>query len=181
LAAASETHARFLAVGAVSEGGRPSQYLYVEKTIVDDIQLQLHLRNDPVSHRRPEVEVPVVRASEFRSDRITLLNVRSGATARASLRIYSSRDDAPAEFVVRASSMTGSRAPLEMRVTTAPARRMDGLVVHPSMAQLHDLLRTFGDDRVRLDIRAVDPTVRFWAFASVVDNDTQRVTLFTPF
>lgn len=172
---------RFLAVGAVAETGSPVQYLYVEKSIVEDVQLQLHLRNDPVAHRRPETELPVVRERDFRTKRITLLNVRSGATARGSLRIFSARDDAPTDFVVRIISMTGAQPPREISIQTARAGRAYGVVVHPAMVELHDVLRSAVDDRLRVEIRAVDPTVRFWAFASVVDNTTQRVTLFTPF
>jgi hypothetical protein len=128
-------------------------------------------------------EIPAVREGDFLSGTKSLLNIPVDARFRQMLRIYTV-DAGEARFRVRAFALftdeTLGTVDIALRSPSAGAQ----FPYKPSYSQVGDLVvlfpRTLGLVTVGLQLIPLTADVRYWAFISVTNNETQHVTTVTP-
>jgi hypothetical protein len=124
-------------------------------------------------------EIPVVREGDWKEDGVTLLNVPSDSRFRVALRIYLEDDHlAVGSMAVRVFRMSENTPLIERFV---PVGRERGGI--PAMGWIGDIGPAFGiapGEPLRIVIDSPVAGQRFWAFASVTNNDTQHVTVISP-
>lgn len=127
-------------------------------------------------------ELPVVRESEAFVDTLRLLNIPTDSRFRVAIRVYDF-EPANGDHHARLRVLSGNNQLLaETTVALVPSLgSQDGL---PGYAQLTDLVASFpqiaASETVRVEITPITLGLRFWAFASVTNNETQHVTTVTP-
>lgn len=145
-------------------------------------------------------EIPVVREDDMSAGRISLLNIPLRARFRSTLRIYAlpEVDDpqvdvryfrmqkfgeapqpVPRDIVLLRSDRVSLR-----KYPQTDAEKLNGIPgVRPSFLQIGNF-ETYpelaGEEGVWIEITPVTPALRFWAFVSVTNNDTQQVTIISP-
>ena len=127
-------------------------------------------------------EIPVVREKDVRTDAITLLNVPTDSRFRTMLRVYDFDGAADDQVRVRIYAANDQAVLADSIVTLRSPSGLPEAI--PGYAQIGNLTDTYPQllsaDRLRIEITPVTPGVRFWAFVSVTNNDTQHVTTITP-
>jgi hypothetical protein len=164
--------------------GNPSRLLFVLRPGSDAISYNLRFADVSRFALDGGAEMPVIRQSELLTRPAQLFNIPLGPTFRVLLRIYDveygfsdfrvsiypqSEGDPPAvhQAIVRASSpYVGSFRPKASYVQLD----ITGLLV----------LEKTWPATARIEIEPLTPGSRFWAFASITNNETQIVTLVTP-
>ena len=164
----------------LSHTGAPGAFLYVPKTQVD--RLSLNLRAFDVSRAADSfgTQIPVVRSGEFTKtyeDTIVIVGIPSDPKFRNHLRIYSA-GQSPARVVVEISN----------GITFFPLQQFDiqpgASVREPGYADFTNFPTDAGT--LRVEIRylvsavALPPAPELWAFVSVTNNETQHITTITP-
>ena len=161
----------------------PSQLLYVLRTDDADISMSLRVADVSRSTLNAGTDLPVIRESELLSGTVQLFDIPMDAqhfrvllrvydltytNAEYSVRLYG--EDGPAE-PVHSATLTALATPGEFRNQAAYAQ-----------LDLTDLLRLrqVWPPSVRVEIVPSTPGSRYWAVASITNNDTQLVTLVTP-
>ena len=160
----------------------PARFFYVPKDLTDNLTMNLRVRDVSRSDLSHGTEIPVVRESDFKTDRIVLLGVPIDNTRfRNTLRIYATEPGFVAVTIgdqVRSVELRPGRNEFE------PAFAMLGNYPGPGETEAP------GRDTVRITIDAMPtpggittplPSVRpIWAFVSVTNNVTQEITVVTP-
>jgi hypothetical protein len=171
-------------------------FLFVEKQNSARIAFGLRFRDISRQSQTWGTEIPVVREADFRSDRVSLLDVPVTPGFRQVLRIYELDGLQEREVLVRVrtyrldpNNTTPDRQPSPdpllgdaiVRLAFVPetfARRF-----YPAYLAISDLstIAPLGDaQRIALIVEPVTPGLRIWAFATVVNNETQHATVITP-
>ncbi|MEO8216771.1 MAG: IPT/TIG domain-containing protein [Acidobacteriota bacterium] len=136
-------------------------------------------------------EIPVVRECEFRTDQIALLNVPLHGRQRVALRVYDPDQHRSAQVAmtildgVTGETIASATITTEYSIVTILP---DPFPIRPGFAYLGDLDRVVTAmlpagaqiDRFHVLLTPLTPGLRFWAFVSVTNNDTQVVTTVTP-
>ena len=166
---------------ALYAGSNPSRLLYVSAPA--NVSMSLRVADISRSVQNAGTDVPVIRPSELLRGTSQLFNVPlTDQNFRVLLRIYEvaySRSG----FVVRFHPQEGGLPPHEVTLTAAtpqsgPFRSEAAYVEFDVSALLH--LRRAWPDTLRIEIEPATPGSRYWAFASITNNQTQFVTLVTP-
>jgi hypothetical protein len=127
--------------------------------------------------------VPVVRERDTYTQPLLLLDVPLDSRFRVAVRAYEFEPTDNNAFVrIRIF-------PLESHVAAVEAvlplvRYGADEIVNPRFAMITDLRESFPQlstlDRVRIEVAPASPGLRYWAFASVTNNETQHVTVIAP-
>jgi hypothetical protein len=179
---------------AVLPGDPPGLLLYLNKA--NSAATMFNLRVQDISRQAETwgTELPVVREAQFRTDRIELLNIPIDSRFRQTLRIYDPDAHERVTFrvtffdttaVARGEERSGGTLIADIVVDAQAGKTYrPNFPRVPSVAQLstfRQLLPQFtATERVRVEVQPVTEGVRFWAFVSVTNNDTQHVTTVTP-
>lgn len=163
-------------------------FLYVAKP--NDRRLSFNLRVQDLSRQALTwgTEIPIVREADARTDVIELLNVPTDLRFRQMLRIYDFDGQNGKRARVRIFDQTNDSELASTIVTLSPGPTNDPtLNMYPELPgyeQIGSLADVFPQlavtSKVRLTIEPIDPGLRFWAFVSVTNNETQHVTTITP-
>ena len=165
----------------------PSRLLFVSRDEADRLSVHLRLFDRSRSQSDAGAEIPVVREGDLFSSTLQLNGIPLSAAFRSMLRIYdltrkdsqfrvrlydASITNAPVpvyrEFVLNAST------PYEPPFNTEPAyAAFGGFNDFPQAPGIHP-------PALRIEVEPLTAGSRFWAFVSITNNDTQRVTLVTP-
>lgn len=129
--------------------------------------------------------IPVIRDGEFFNHPLNLLAIPLHERYRLSLRIYQDTN-VPDMFTVRILSASGQvlgqhaiqTETLESPGTLEPLAPAS-VAIHSYDAILRSAVGA-SFQNVRLEITPANPTTRFWAFISVINNEAQHVTIITP-
>lgn len=130
-------------------------------------------------------EIQVVREEDFLTSAARLLNVPSGNDFRITLRIYDldARPDARIHLRAFRPHSTENLGTTEILLETPPPGTVRPQY-KPGYAQVSDLEALFpaitGHPRIGLEITPLTPGLRYWAFVSITNNETQHVTTVTP-
>jgi len=149
--------------------------------------------------------IPVVRDRDVFSGRLQLLDIPIDSRFRAALRVYDFEPPTEATSrVVRLRIYDMCRiGQIDIRCTTTPLVDTSLTLVTsghqsyppetPGTVFIGDLASTFerlanlppvnlpdSTPRVRVDVDPITPGLRFWAFVSLTNNETQHVTVISP-
>lgn len=129
-------------------------------------------------------EIPAVRESEARSGVTHLLNIPTDDRFRILLRVYDF-DSRPQSIVhVRVLPVTSNVAIAELDLALAiPSEQNFDRPYYPGYASLQSIVEIPGvaaQQQVRIEITPVTEGLRYWAFVSVTNNETQHVTTISP-
>ncbi|MBV8519128.1 MAG: hypothetical protein JO197_17165 [Acidobacteria bacterium] len=148
-------------------GQEPGQFLQVTRGA--QISFNLRIRDLSRAAETWGTEIPVVWERDFRTT-VTLLPIPANDEFRSTVRIYGGT---AGDVRVRVTDLETS-AVLSDDVISLPATISE---YQPPYAELN--LPT-NANLMRVDVDAVSPDLRFWAFASVTNNATQHVTTISP-
>jgi hypothetical protein len=165
---------------------RPA-FIYVPKSAADGIEMSLVVESSETS--RPEedsyTELPVVRETDFRADRVQIVGVRLDDEFRKTLRIFGLNGLETAQVRVRVYDIASSNPAWEHVYTLYPqaGANADGLPLAPSFNMECDLtgyVSATYERPVRVELEPMTPGARIWGFVSVTNNVTQHFYTVTP-
>jgi hypothetical protein len=169
----------------LSLGNVPANILHIPVAGAAGISFSLRLFDD--SDPTSSLELPVVRERDFRTSRVSLLHIPVNDHSRVDLRLYDPRDlDGNRVKVQIASEETGEVLAefdtglngQSLRDTPDPFPSNPGYVQMGRLADLFPAIRTATS--IRITITPLTDGMEFWAMASVTDNQTNRISLYTP-
>jgi len=168
--------------GDIELNGSPGRFIFVAKDQVSSVSMNLRVHDVTRGNLNFGTEIPIVRESEFSTNRIVLAGVPTDARFRNTLRIYS-------ESSVDVLVTVGNQAPVKLRLAggfTFPNNNIAFPEFHKPAYAAFSSFPT-GGEPVRVTIEA-DPDfvsllpieIPLWAFITVTNNDTQAITTITP-
>lgn len=158
--------------------GTPGAFLYVEKSRVGDVAMNLRAYDSSRSADNFGTELPIVRARDFtpRGEQLSLIGIPSDPRFRQMLRIYGYGHFGAGLYVEIDGDNYHSEHLLDM-----PANR--GLFV-PGYVEFTGFPTGVGAVRVTITVAGNRTSVAepfiYWAFVSVTNNETQHITTITP-
>jgi hypothetical protein len=156
----------------------PGTLLYVRREYAERVSYSLRIQDVSRQALTWGTEIPVVRESDFVSTPLQLFDVPTDERFRQALRVYETggRDDSLVRLDVYSSE--------DQIIATTTLRILQPLSRCLSLVQILDLTGRFPEisahETVRLTITPLTPGLRFWAFVSVTNNETQHVTVVSP-
>ncbi|HEX8171321.1 MAG TPA: hypothetical protein VF824_12340 [Thermoanaerobaculia bacterium] len=169
-------------VGFTTAGLR-GRLIHIKRPLADKVTFNLRIGDRSAEAIDAGAEIPVVRGGEFFTGPLTLLNIPTDENSRAMLRIYDPDDRGPAGAVrIRMLRFDGTLVTEEtVPFSFSGYGGHDGLPFAPSFIELP--LAFVGippGERLWFEIAPATEGLRFWAFVSVTNNRTQRVTIISP-
>ncbi len=149
--------------------GTPGRFLFVPQNQIGNLAANLRVFDVSRADLNFGTEIPVVRESDFRERRITLLGAPGGVNHfRNTLRIYAVK---PMTVNVLVNGF------FNRTVTLAPGANL----FEPAYAQIGDL-PTEQDLTITLEESGPTdgPATPFWALLTVTNNETQVITTISP-
>jgi hypothetical protein len=168
-----------------------SAFLTLEKAKAENLSHSLRIENianlAQSGRSLRGTELPLVREYGFRPA-VHLLNIPAeGGGLHKVLRIYElGTDETDVEVELYAVEFDRERLLHQERVHLTGGARIGGFDATPSFAllDLDPLIEAMQSQipqgRVTVWVRAVDPSVRIWAFVSVFSPETRQMTTITP-
>ena len=149
-------------------------------------KVHLNLRVRDISRARTDAgtEIPVIREADALTGDTHLLNIPTDGSSRVTLRLYDFEGRHGPQVFVEVASPTG--VILHSEVVTllfGGAWTNERYPPYPSVAVVFGLEQIGiqnGTETVRVRLEPVEPGMRYWAFATVTNNETQHVTTITP-
>ena len=151
--------------------GTPGRFLYVPKTGVHSLTANLRVHDVSRAALNFGTEIPVVRARQFKDNKIVFTGVPTDPRFRNTLRIYST-------MTRRVSVTVGNNPPATIQLDEATD------IFDPAYAMFTDF--PIAEQPVNVTILVEHPTVppplpiEVWAFITVTNNETQAITTITP-
>jgi hypothetical protein len=127
-------------------------------------------------------EIPVVRENDVLTGVSELLNIPLALQFRQDLRIYEPIIAGGSSLAITIYDMD-SGASLAHEVLTFP-QPADRFPSYPGYLQISHLLERYpvlsGASHIRIELVPVTSGLRYWAFVSITNDDTEQITLVTP-
>jgi hypothetical protein len=183
------------------------RFLYIGSPGVRNVTFTLRVQDISRQALTWGTTIPVVRDRDVFGGKLQLLDIPIDSRFRAALRVYDFEpptEATPRVVRLRIYDMCGigqidTRCANTPLVDTSLTLVASGHESYPAFPQspgtvfIGDLAGTFeqlanlppvnlpdSTPRVRLDVDPVTPSLRFWAFVSVTNNETQHVTVISP-
>lgn len=158
--------------------------LYIDHELAARASFNLRARDLSRERTDPGTEVPVIRESEALTGESNLLNIPADGTARIGLRLYDFSGTLGSAIAVQIISSEGEILS-DIVVTLIGGGRgiNDAHPPVPSVAEvygLEEIAMDHGVESFRVRLQPVDPSLRYWGFISITNNDTQHFTIVTP-
>ena len=168
-----------------SNDGNPSRMLYVERELASQVAFSLRFADVSRASLDGGVEMPVIRQSEMLGGPAQLFDVPLGSTFRVLLRIYEvAYPKSTFRVTVYPQSETDEALVYSAELTASSSSSAEEFRPKAgyTVLDITGLLRDANSwpSSARIEITPLTPGSRFWAFASITNNDTQVVTLVTP-
>ncbi|HVT05198.1 MAG TPA: hypothetical protein VHL58_17680 [Thermoanaerobaculia bacterium] len=161
----------------------PGLLLYVERTGSNKVSFNLRVQDLSRQALTWGTDLPVVREESFYTGKIQLLNIPLDERFRQTVRVYDVDATGSGAVTLRAFDAATGEA-LGMTVLSLPVLSQATPPSKPGFGQLFSLSSTFpgitGHDRIRLEIESATPGLRYWAFATITNRETQHITTITP-
>lgn len=164
----------------------PGQLLWVSRSVADDLAFGLRFADTARGSLNGGTDMPVVREEDLHLEPLHLLNVPMTHDYRVLLRLYETAyDDSTFRIVLYAYDASGVQRVLyqdEMGI----ANPQEGPFKTEAAYLQYDITRLLDTDdkawpeAIHVEIVPLKAGSRFWAMASVTNNETQLVTLVTP-
>lgn len=165
---------------------RPT-YLFLPKEQADRLRLSLVVESGDIDHPETHAfaELPIVRASDFRDTKLTLVGVRMDEGFRQTVRIFGLDGNQWGAVQVRAYDLASAELVYDDTMVLAPMsdeRLPDGTSMRPSLSMECDLTKDVpaNGHNLRLEIEPLTAGLKFWAFVSVTSNKTQQFYTIVP-
>lgn len=139
------------------------------------LQFQARLRDRTRAGSSAGVELPIVREQDFRTGEANLLGIPRDPRFRAMVRLYAFN----AGVWLRVEQVDQNGAVLHHDDVALEPPAVPSFS-KPAYAQVPLFLDTSGYWPIRIRIRSLTEGARFWAFASVTNNETSEVTIIQP-
>jgi hypothetical protein len=166
------------------EDAAPNGYvLYPVKNAVEDLAINVLVRDRSRQSEALGTEIPAVREREFKSRRILLMNVPSDPKFRLTLRLYAFERLQLMDWLNYwlFDLETGRQVAFDVVTFHPPAdETMPWHATVDLTAKHPDIVRHGRPMRLSISPVRPDPNSRFWAFLTVTNNETQHVTAITP-
>ena len=170
---------------AFTRTGNPGALIYIPSSEEGDFAAVLRTQDITRQSQTWGTEIPVIRDSNFLSDPIALLDLPLDDRFRLALRVYGATPDS-AEVRVRIfNNQTNTQINDFVMDLAAGAD-----VYQPSYGSFFGFPRGSGiilpdpgqppASTIRVEIEPVTPGLRYWAFVSVTNNETQHITVIAP-
>jgi hypothetical protein len=159
------------------EGGIQPEGRWIGAPVGGLLRFEVRLRDLTRNASSAGVELPIVREDEFVSDEVHLLGVPRDPKFRITLRFYG-LDSSPV-LSVDHIDQSGNVVRNDIVLLGRPSIQY-GYLVAPGYAQLSIDPSAQAATPLRIRIKSLSTGIRFWAFASVTNNDTSEVTLILP-
>jgi hypothetical protein len=162
---------------------QPGMLLYVERPYNEHFSYSLRAKDLSRQALTWGTEIPIIRENEVMTGRVELLNIPLDARFRQNIRFYDIDARESSTVHVRYFAMEGGALLAEQDITLLGQSRAGDIPLFPGYAVVHNVASVLGlqgADRVRAEITPVTQGLRFWAFASITNNETQHVTIITP-
>lgn len=162
----------------------PSRVIFATRDQGDRLSLQLRNADVTRSTLNAGTEIPVVRERDLLASPADLLNVPFDTSFRVMLRIYDVANTTSrfrVSLVAQTDTATTVEHAFEIEATTTDTGEFRSTAAYGQF-NLEDLrvMKRVWPTALRLRIEPLTPGSRFWAFASVTNNETQLVTLVSP-
>lgn len=167
----------------------PGVFMYIGRSAAADVALQLRVRDLSRSALSLGTELPLIRESDMKTHALHLLNIPTDVRFRQHLRIYAiTNAGESADVAVRveddAGTILAERTVALASVTVpdfAPAGHPTGVPSYGEIPYLTTAIpQPVTTSSFHVSIEPITPGLRYWAFVSVTNNDTQEVTTVTP-
>lgn len=163
------------------QAGTVGRFLYVDRNFSNAVRVQLRAFDSSHATDTFGTEIPIVRESEALQGPTELLSIPTDRNFRNLVRIYGFDSGSSDPVLVRIyyRGAAGEQDVLyeERLLNLQPGPSED----YPSYAQFDiTALTPFAVKEVRVEVVPVNPTLRYYTFASVTNNNTQHITLVTP-
>lgn len=158
-------------------------FLLVEKQASDAYSFSLRVRDISRDPGNAGTEIPIVRSKEFfgPGGSIPILNIPMSSRHRRKLRVYDY--DGPLRRQVRVQFQRPPSIVLQEQTLTLgePRPRPAGIFYSPGYAELDFDYIAPAEYETGVHINILLPAAgKFWAFVTVIDNETQQITVITP-
>ena len=145
-------------------------FLYVS----DDVFVQLRVHDLSRQAESFGAEIPVVRLSEMKTTPGAILDIPNDPRFRSTFRVYAFWPNAPSDLVVRfVNDDTGASREERFHIEPSTLGWDEPIAAPPLYRQFSDFEAT------RIELEPSTPGLRYWAFVSVTNNETQQVTTLT--
>lgn len=175
-----------------SQVERPGQILYLDPEGAGNIRFWSRVFDRSREALSRGAEIPIVRERELSTTKLSLFpipvdpssrltihfyDVDSRSGARLALRLYPTFTLGPAVSSREITLRSDIHNPLVDDPFLAGYARLDGLSSFPPLQGCPDQITC---RNLRLEIESLTPGLRFWAYATLINNDIQHVTTITP-
>ena len=162
-------------------------FLYLPKSDAEGVGMSLLVESNPMDHPedRELQELPIVRASDFRASKLTLVGLRMDPGDRQALRIFG-LDGTFGQVMVRAFDLSTNELLYEEEHSVWPLtdeRTADGRPLRPALSiecNVFSELPQVSGQYVRIEIEPITPGYRIWSLISVTNNKTQHFYTIVP-
>jgi hypothetical protein len=172
--------------GDIALNGTPGRFAFVD--IDSRSELPMNLRVFDVTREAENfgTEIPIVRESDFATDRLSFVGVPTDPRFRNTLRIYAG---SPVDVLVTVGDRPPVRVALSGGITIGfpPTIPPDIDLSSPAYGVFTDFpidggapVRVTLEAQPGLIISLLPFETRFWAFITVTNNDTQAIATITP-
>jgi hypothetical protein len=146
-----------------------------------DVSFSLRVRDISRDAFSWGTEIPVIRQNELYSGTVQLLNVPVEQRFRLALRVYDFDGRGSGRIAMRIFKL-GSNTPLvETEIGLDQSYVVDEV---PPQVTFVNLVAAFpqlsGAGGVRIELTPLTNPMRYWAFVSITNQETQQVTVVTP-
>lgn len=164
--------------------GLPGLFVYAEKPQSASFAFNLRVQDLSRQSLTWGTELPVVRESDARTAVTDLLSIPTDQRFRVIVRIYDFDSRPQSSVHIRVLSMTSSIPLTEFDVLLSrPHDENVSRPFYPGYGSIADIIQRPGvaaQPEVRIEIHPITEGLRYWAFVSVTNNETQHVTTITP-
>jgi hypothetical protein len=161
--------------------------VYPWKDRADSISYSLRITDTSRMGESLGTEIPVVRERDFRTndDKIVLPDVPLDDRYRVALRIYDADSRDGGQLRLRVVSGTAGLVDTTVTLQHQTDPSMGNFQPRPAFLFIGDLVAAYPalrnvEGRVQIELTSRTPGLRFWAMASITNNETQQVTTATP-
>jgi hypothetical protein len=167
-------------------GEGPGSIVYVARPDAERISFALRVKDRTRQADSDGTEIPTVREDELFTSTLHLLNIGNRTQQRSQLRIYDVLHEPADRVRVRVFDLsTNELLGDEELLFSPPGRRMTAGLTYdfrPAYIDvpIQDLIAASTAETLRVEITPLRPGLRFWAFATVTNNQTQQFTTVTP-
>ena len=163
-------------------------WISVEKDKINQMFLSTMVRDIGKSIEPWGTEMPSVRESQFRDNKLQLLNVPGSTDFRKNLRVYMIADlthGSEATLAVRVYDMdaelTATSKQLGEKVFHLQTTKFENDLDYLAISLDNELPQLQTGQRIRVEVeRTSGVPLKLWALLTATNNETQHVTIFTP-